>query len=241
MLYILLPAYNEEKNIFKILEKIKKIKKKISPFKIILIDDCSKDNTKKLIKKKYNFALIYKRHKKNKGLSLTLETGFKLISNKAKKNDIVVTLDSDNTHPVEKIVEMTQKISDSCDVVIASRFQKGSKVRGVSFFRNLMSLGAKLLFKIFYSYKNLNDYTCNFRAYKFYLIKNLLKDNNFFKNEDFNIAAKIIIFLITKYNFIRIKEIPFDLGYDLKIGKSKMNITKTILLTFKLILLKKIY
>jgi len=241
MLYILLPAYNEEKNIFKILKRIKKIKKKISPFKIILIDDCSKDNTKKLIKKKYNFALIYKRHKKNKGLSLTLETGFKLISNKAKKNDIVVTLDSDNTHPVEKIVEMTQKISDSCDVVIASRFQKGSKVRGVSFFRNLMSLGARLLFKIFYSYKNLNDYTCNFRAYKFYLIKNLLKDNNFFKNEDFNIAAKIIIFLITKYNFIRIKEIPFDLGYDLKIGKSKMNITKTILLTFKLILLKKIY
>jgi len=241
MLYILLPAYNEEKNIFKILKRINKIKKKISPFKIILIDDCSKDNTKKLIKKKYNFSLIYKRHKKNKGLSLTLETGFKLISNKAKKNDIVVTLDSDNTHPVEKIVEMTQKISDSCDVVIASRFQKGSKVRGVSFFRNLMSLGAKLLFKIFYSYKNLNDYTCNFRAYKFYLIKNLLKDNNFFKNEDFNIAAKIIIFLITKYNFIRIKEIPFDLGYDLKIGKSKMNITKTILLTFKLILLKKIY
>ena len=102
-----------------------------------------------------------------------------------------------------------------------------------------MSLGAKLLFKIFYSYKNLNDYTCNFRAYKFYLINNLLKNNNFFKNEDFNIAAKIInFFLITKYNFIKIKEIPFNLGYDLKIGKSKMNITKTILLTLKLIFKK---
>ena len=240
MLYILLPAYNEEKNIVKIFKEIKKIKKKISPFKIILIDDCSKDNTKKLIKKKYNFALIYRRHKKNKGLSLTLETGFKLISNKAKNKDIVVTLDSDNTHPVAKIVEMTKKISDSCDVVIASRFQKGSKVKGVSFFRNLMSLGAKLLFKTFYSYKNLNDYTCNFRAYKFYVIKKLLKNRNFFKNEDFNIAAKIIIFLITKYNFIKIKEVPFNLGYDLKIGKSKMNIPKTILLTLKLILFKKI-
>ena len=64
MLYILLPAYNEEKNIIKILKKIKKIKKKISPFKIIVIDDCSKDNTKKLIKKKNNFDLIYRRHKK---------------------------------------------------------------------------------------------------------------------------------------------------------------------------------
>ena len=163
----------------------------------------------------------------------------RLNSNKAKKNDIVVTLDSDNTHPVEKIFEMTQQIGNSYDIVIASRFQKGSKVKGVSFFRNLMSFGAKLLFKIFYPYKYLNDYTCNFRAYKFYLIKNLLKNLNFFKNEDFNIAAKIIIFLITKYNFIKIKEIPFNLGYDLKIGKSKMNVTKTILLTLKLIIFKK--
>ena len=92
MLYILLPAYNEEKNIVKIFKEIKKIKKKISPFKIILIDDCSKDNTKKLKKKKYNFNLVYRRHKKNKGLSLTLETGFKLISSKAKKNDIFWTV-----------------------------------------------------------------------------------------------------------------------------------------------------
>ncbi len=241
MLYILLPAYNEEKNIVKIFKKINKIKKKISPFKVVLIDDCSNDNTKKLTKKNYNFDLIYKRHKKNKGLSLTLETGFKLIRNKAKKNDIIITLDSDNTHPVEKIIKMIQQINNSNDIIIASRFQTESKVKGVSIFRNFMSLGAKFLFKIFYSYKNLNDYTCNFRAYKFYLINNLLKNNDFFKNEDFNIAAKIIIFLITKYNFIKIKEISFNLGYDLKIGKSKMNIVKTILLTLKLIFFKKIY
>ena len=53
MLYILLPAYNEEKNILKIFKKIIKIKKKISPFQVILIDDCSNDNTQKLIKKNY--------------------------------------------------------------------------------------------------------------------------------------------------------------------------------------------
>ena len=240
MIYILLPAYNEEKNILKIFKKINKIKKKISPFKVVLVDDCSSDNTKKLAKKNSNFNLIYKKHKKNKGLSLTLETGFKLIRKRAKKNDIVITLDSDNTHPIEKIFNMFQEINNTNDIVIASRFQKTSKVKGVSSFRKLMTIGAKFLFKIFYPYKNLNDYTCNFRAYKFYLINNLLKNKSFFKNEDFNIAAKIIIFLISKYNFIRIKEIPFDLGYDLKIGKSKMKITKTILLTLKLIFLKKI-
>ena len=75
MIYILLPAFNEEKNlkiIFKKIEKNFKNKKKIL---VILIDDCSTDNTKKIALKKYNFKIIYKKHKKNQGLNITMETG----------------------------------------------------------------------------------------------------------------------------------------------------------------------
>ena len=39
------------KNISKIFIKITKIKNKISPFEVVLVDDCSKDNTQKLMKK----------------------------------------------------------------------------------------------------------------------------------------------------------------------------------------------
>ena len=241
MIYILLPAYNEEKNlkiIFKKIEKNFKDKKKI---KVILIDDCSSDNTKKIALKKNNFKIVYEKHIKNKGLNITMETGLKLINKKTKLEDIVISLDSDNTHPISLIPKMVKKISQGNDIVIASRFVKGSKVIGLSFWRQIMSHGAKLIFKLFYPFKNLNDYTCNFRAYKAQLIKKVLKNKDFFKNEDFNIAAKILLSLISNDRKLKIEEIPFTLRYDLKIGNSKMKIFKTIFLTLRLILIRKFY
>ena len=239
MIYIILPAFNEEKNLIQIFKKIDVIKKKMPPFKVVLIDDCSSDGTSSLIKKKYRFNIIYKRHNPNKGLSITLETAFKHINKIAKKNDIAVTLDSDDTHPVSIIPKMIKEIKLGNDLVIASRFVNKSKVNGVSKFRNMMSYGAKILFKVFYPFKNLNDYTCNYRCYDFAIIKEILKNNKFFKNEDFNIAAKILIFLINTKRNLKIKEVPFTLNYQYKIGQSKMNLVRTIFLTLRLIFFKK--
>ena len=238
MIYILLPSYNEEKNLLKIFRKIENIK--YSKITVVVVDDCSKDNTYRLVKKKYKFKLKYVRHKKNKGLSLTLETGFREINKIATKNDLVVTMDSDNTHPVETITKMQKKIMQGYELAIASRFVKNSKVNGLSSLRKFMSNGAKYLFKLFYPYKNLNDYTCNYRMYKHSLIKKIIKNKSFFKNEDFNIAAKIILFLLEKTDDLKLVEIPFVLNYQYKIGQSKMRLFRTIFLTIRLILFKKI-
>jgi len=234
MIYILLPAYNEEKNLTKIFKKIEKLPIPKSNIKVVLVDDSSTDNTNDLIKKKYKFKLIYIKHKKNKGLSITMETGFKKIVKMSNKNDAVVTLDSDNTHPISVINKMINQIKKN-DIVIASRFVEGSKVNGVSVWRHFLSIGAKYLFKFLYPFNNLNDYTCNFRAYKFKLVKELLKNKLFFKNEDFNIAGKIILYMTNKFKNLKLIEVPFKLSYDYKIGESKMKLTKTIVLTLDLI------
>ena len=236
MIYILLPAFNEEKNLIKIFKKIEKLAIVRKNIRVVLIDDFSSDNTKKIAKKKYSFKLYYLRHSKNKGLSVTMESGFKKIIKLANSDDLIVTLDSDNTHPISIIDKMIKEIEKSSDVVIASRFQPGSIVNGVSIWRHFLSTGAKFLFKILYPFKNLNDYTCNFRVYKSYLIRELLKNKNFFKNEDFNIAGKIIIFLTSKFKDLKLSEIPFKLSYNSKIGVSKMNLTRTILLTIDLMI-----
>jgi len=220
------------------LQKIEKITVKIKNITVVLVDDFSSDNTILLKNKKYKFRLIYKKHKYNKGLSITLETGFNIILKKGKEDDIVVTLDSDNTHPVSIIPKMIKKINKGNQVVIASRFVSTSKVNGLTIWRHILSIGAKYLFKLIYPYKNLNDYTCNFRAYRFGLIKKVLQNKKFFKNEDFNIAAKIILFLIIKIKNLKLIEVPFTLSYDYKIGQSKMKLTKTIFLTLQLLFFK---
>ena len=124
--------------------------------------------------------------------------------------------------------------------VIASRFLKQSKVNGLSFFRENLSLFAKHVFKFFYPFKNLNEYTCNYRAYKVELINSLLKKKTFFKNEDFNIAAKILLYFIKNFKDLKVYEVPLILNYQDKIGSSKMKIFKNILLTLKLIFIKKL-
>ncbi len=238
MMYILLPAYNEKKNLEKIFIKLNKLCKKLK-FKVVLVDDCSTDRTADLINSKYNFNLIYIKHKFNKGLSLTLESGFKRIKKIAKANDKVITLDSDNTHPINLIDKLNKELEKK-DLVVASRFVNGSKVVGVTLFRSVMSFGARFLFKIFYPHKNLKDYTCNFRGYKFFLIKEILKIKSFFENEDFNITSKIIVFLILKKKELKLSEISFKLSYNNKIGQSKIRLIKSILLTLKLLIKKPI-
>ena len=149
-------------------------------------------------------------------------------------------MDSDNTHPVEIIPNMIlSMIKKKSDIMIASRFLKNSEVNGLSYFRKLLSLLAKLIFKIFFPYKDLKEYTCNFRIYKSFLIKKLMKEKIFFKNEDFSIAVKILIYFIKLNRNIVISEYPLVLNYHYKEGQSKMRITRNILLTLKLIIVKK--
>jgi len=239
MIFLILPSYNEEKNLIKIFNKINKISKKLN-ITVVLIDDCSSDKTYLLKNLKQKFRLIYFKHKKNKGLSIALESGFKIINRLAKKKDIIITMDSDNTHPVQIIPKMVSRIKkNDFDIIIASRFLKTSKVNGLSFFRENLSLLAKYVFKLLYPYEGLNEYTCNYRAYKFKLINLLLKNKFFFKNEDFNIAVKILLNLIANFKDLRINEVPLILNYQYKVGSSKMKIFKNIFLTLRLIFFKK--
>lgn len=235
MIFLVLPAYNEKKNLIKIFNKINKLKNP-NNYTVVLIDDYSNDGTEKLKRVSMKFKLNYIKHKKNLGLNYALKSGFSLLKNKLKKNDLIVTLDSDNTHPIEIIPQMIKlMLKDKSDIVIASRFLKKSEVRGLSFIRELLSYSAKFIFSLFFPYKNLREYTCNFRVYKSFLIEKLMKKKNFFDGEDFSISVKILLFFINLDRPIIISEYPLRLNYHLKIGKSKMKIINNIYLNLRLI------
>ena len=241
MIYLILPAFNEEKNLLKVFKKINDLNlaKKIS---VVLVDDCSADNTRLLKNTKNKFKLIYTKHKKNRGLNFALKTGFEIVDKKLKKEDLIITMDSDNTHPINIIPKMILLMKKKrSDIVIASRFLNKSKVNGLSYFRKLLSIFAKVTFTIFFPFKDLKEYTCNFRIYKSFLIKKLMKEKNFFENEDFSIAVKILIYFIKLNKNLIISEYPLILNYHYKEGQSKMRVTKNILLTLKLIFVKKIF
>ena len=136
---------------------------------------------------------------------------------------------------IPKMIKLIQH--SNYDLVIASRFQKGSNIRGLSIFREALSMGARFLFRIFHPIDGVQDYTCNFRAYSYSILykSNLIK-KKFFEKKDFSIIADLLINLKKNIKKINIKEIPLKLRYDFKIGESKLNVSRNIYKTINLIL-----
>ncbi|MFQ6010473.1 MAG: glycosyltransferase family 2 protein [Candidatus Aenigmatarchaeota archaeon] len=113
---VLIPAYNEEKNIEKV---VKLTKKYVKGAKVVVVDDGSKDKTSKLAKKAGATVIV---HKKNKGKGEALNTGFSFILKKLKSIKYVVLIDADlQFHPRDAKSVMAPLIADEADFVMGNR------------------------------------------------------------------------------------------------------------------------
>ena len=73
MVFIVVPAYNEEKNIGNVIKTIPRQISKIDDVKVLVMDDCSTDKTIEVAKKFGVDKII--RHRKNKGGPCGMESG----------------------------------------------------------------------------------------------------------------------------------------------------------------------
>ncbi len=125
-LTIIIATYNESGNIENLVKAISKNLKKIKEIKnyeIIIVDDDSPDGTSKIINKltkKYKIVAINRIGMR--GLFTAIIAGIKMARGK-----FILTMDSDFSHPPEKISEMLN-YKDSWDIISGSRFVKGGKM-----------------------------------------------------------------------------------------------------------------
>ena len=232
---IVLPAYNEEQDLPKLLENIRE-KMVGMPFQynVIVVDDGSKDRTADIAREAAKIMpLKLIQHEVNKGLGEGIQTGLREAWH---HGEVVVVMDSDNSHDPVYIEEMVKKIRDGdADVVIASRFQPGSVVQGVPFFRQVLSWGCFLMMKTLLPYRNVRDYSTGFRAYRSVTLGRLIKNAGpkFLKESSF--ACMLELMLSLRWVGARAAEVPYTLRYDLKVGVSKMRIWRTIRRYFNVI------
>ncbi len=108
---IVIPAYNEEKNIEELLKRFKDFPMK----NIIVVDDGSSDRTSS-IAERYRVTLL--KHKKNLGKGMAHKTAFEYVL----KNyfEGVITMDADGQHAPEEI-ERFIKAKDSADILVGTR------------------------------------------------------------------------------------------------------------------------
>ena len=137
-LSIIIPTYNEKKNLKILIPKIYS-KIKIKKFEILIVDDDSKDGTKQLLNK---MLLLFKnlkylsRKTKPRDLSKSCVLGF----NKSKYNNILV-MDGDLQHGPREINHLYSVFSKKhCDVVVGSRNLFKKKQKGLRFYRLVISI-----------------------------------------------------------------------------------------------------
>ncbi len=214
---IILPTYNESKNIWSILEHIQKSIPKDLRAETIVVDDNSPDNTAKIaedyfysIKEKTNHTInIIKRKAKN-GLSSAILHGIQ----EASGNTIVV-MDSDFSHPPHIIPKMIETFKQTqCDIVVASRYVKGGAIQGWPLKRKLMSKIATKIAKNGLGVKS-HDPISGFFAFKKNIIEGLKFDA---------IGYKMLLELLVKTKGVKVEEIPYTFT-DRKFGSSKLGIS----------------
>ena len=191
-----IPAFNEEKNIAKIIVKLKKIYDEI-----IVCNDGSADLTGEIAE---NLGAIVINHKQNLGYG----AGINSIIKKSKEidTDILVTFDADGQHKVEDVKKVIEPIKNGdADLVIGSRFLSKAKEKipeyrkiGINIITKVTNAGLK---------KKITDSQSGFRAYSKDLISKL-------DISDMGMGISTEILIKTNSLGFRIAEIPITILYE---------------------------
>lgn len=231
MIQVVLPAYNEAASLRELLPKLtENLKRERLNYIVYVVDDGSKDGTAKVVE---NYARKDKRvklirHQKNRGLAEAINSGFRRAIKNSHADDILVTMDADNTHLPGLIMRMVRLIFEGHDIVISSRFASGSRVRGVPTFRRFLSRAGSITFRFLFPIQGVKDYTSGYRSYRVGFIKQAIDfyGNGFLSEKGFTCMVDILLKL-RRFDPL-CSEVPMILRYDQKIGKSKMDVPLTI-------------
>ena len=166
-----IPCYNSSKTIGKVIEEIKETMQQIAKYKyeIILVNDCSPDNTFEVIQEicKENKNICGVNLAKNFGQHGALMAGFHQVT-----GDILVCLDDDGQTPANEVGKLLEKIEAGDDVVYASYAHKKH-----SLFRNFGSYVNELMAQFLLG-KPKDLYISSYFAARRFVVKEMLKYEN---------------------------------------------------------------
>jgi dolichol-phosphate mannosyltransferase len=242
MVIITLPAFNEETTLSTLLERIREsMEENDIEYRVIIVNDGSSDGTGEIVDRMRETMPVTRiDHEVNRGLGEAIRTGLLAAIDGAKDRDIIVTMDSDNTHTPGLIARMVRGIREGNDVVIASRFQPGAHVVGVPFYRRVLSRLGGLLFRIVFPTPGVRDFTSGYRAYRAGVVREAFDayGGKFVAESGF--ACMVDILLKLRRLDAIMSEVPLVLRYDMKYGVSKMLVVRTVLDTLQLLVTRRI-
>ena len=190
-----IPAYNEEKNIAKIIVKLKKMVDQI-----LVCDDGSTDSTCAIAE---SLGVTVIKHPENSGYGMAIRSIF--LKAREINADLLVTIDADGQHKIEDINKIIKPIVDGrADISIGSRFLKEDNNTP-----SYRKLGVKVITKVTNSSlsEKVTDAQSGFRAYNNKVLQSLTPSDS-----GMGISTEILI-KSSKLGF-KIAEVPTEIQYE---------------------------
>lgn len=195
VLSIVIPCYNEENNILALVNKV--LEAPVKNKEIIVVDDCSKDGTRKVLEEQVKplvSKIIY--HEVNGGKGAALRTGFQ-----AATGDVIIIQDADLEYDPMEYPQVVNPIFEGrAKVVYGSRFLN-QKRKG--YLANRLANRALTTFSNLFTHQKLTDMETCYKAFKREVIQSVNIEENRFGFEP-EITAKI-----SKMK-IKIQEVPIS-------------------------------
>jgi len=158
ILSIIVPAYNEEKTIIQILEKLQKTKPEDVSYQVIVINDCSKDNTKTLLEANGHLYEILINNSNNIGKGGSVRKALECA-----KGQYVIFQDADleyDPSDFTKFFDLIFKFNP--DVILGSRFNFDKFSKSHYFFNKIGNYFLTFLFNILFNTTFTDIYCCYF-------------------------------------------------------------------------------
>lgn len=217
---VVIPTYDEKENIAPLIDEVLAQQKLLTTLDlhIVVADSSSKDGTDEIVvdiaknNPKVHLLTIPQR-----GIGLGLYSGIKYGIDKL-NGDFLVQIDADFQHNPSDIPQLLAPLTEGYDLVVGSRFIKGS-INNMPWYRKVLSFSANQLICIILGLKNIKEITTSYRAFTKDLFLKIPENSVPWKEESFIAVPVLLIRMLEHCN--KVVEVPITMHIRTR-GYSKM-------------------
>ncbi|WCB95828.1 Undecaprenyl-phosphate mannosyltransferase [Baekduia alba] len=222
-----IPAYNEETNLPRLLLDLEERPGLWMGGHVIIVDDGSSDATAD-VAAAYDgpVPMILHRQVRNQGAGRAFDKGFRIALELCGDDDYVITMESDTTSDLDAVATMLAVAQEGTDIVLASHHGEGQLVN-VSAHRRLLSRAAATAIRrgAGLDAKTVSSF---FRVYRAAALRDAYArhGDRFIREAGFACKAEILVKMVRGGASVR--EVPVSLDWSRRDGESKMRVLPTI-------------